>query len=446
MTKREKIRFGTGGGRREIVRFALPAAGFGLFQQAYGLVYTAIVSRTLSLTAIAVLGACAAFAAMQSYVANGMTTGFGIYLSRSYGQGDSTFYRNGFTAALALNGVLGAAAVLLAAGIRPLMVLAGIPEGLWADCRSYLVALLIGTGFLGFYNLMFYVLQGAGNSTVPGLAAAAGVVTQTLLLTAFIRLGPGICAPPCAVLANNALWGGVMFAYFRRHDRKRAKLLHLRQIPGSIWRELFANGFAKAGMMVLVGIGGFFMQRAQNTLEPDVLAGISLADTLSNFFLVPLSALAQTASAAAGQNMGRREYANIRAYNRRLFRYHVVCSGGIVLACMLSGRRILCLMADTGGDSAVIRAGEQWLVICIPAFFGLGAAMICRNCLQAMGSYRKLIWLGVLEMGITVGFALFGVPRFGYPALCVSIAVKWMALGAAAGYWYRQRLRSLERI
>ena len=69
--------------------------------------------------------------------------------------------------------------------------------------------------------------------------------------------------------------------------------------------------------------------------------------------------------------------------------------------------------------------------------------MICRNSLQAMGSYRKLLYLGIQEMAVTVLFAQEGVPRFGYPALCASIAVKWMLLGATAVFWYRQRLKSL---
>lgn len=104
MTKENKQKFPGTNMKREIAGFALPLAGSGLFQQMYSLVNTAVLSRELSVTAVSVLGACGAFIAMQSYLANGLTTGFGIYLSRCYGKGDAELYRKCFSAAVYLNG------------------------------------------------------------------------------------------------------------------------------------------------------------------------------------------------------------------------------------------------------------------------------------------------------------------------------------------------------
>ncbi len=429
---------------RTILRFAFPAAASGLFQQAYGLLHAAILSRALSLSAIAVLGACGAFIAMQSYIANGMTTGFGIYLSRRFGEGDEELYRESFTAAFSLNGALTLLSALLAMAAEPLMSLTHISPQLWADCRVYLQALLWGTGFLGFKNLTVSILQGTGNSKIPGIASAAGVIIQTILLLLFVKaFRLGIAGPPLSTLFCNLLLGAALLAYARKKHPGKIALCPLTHITPKIWKEMLANGFSKSGMMILVGVGGFVMQRAKNALAPSMLAGYSLADTLSNFYLVPLSALAQTASVAAGQNMGRKKYENIRRYNRKILLGHTAASGIILAISLLTGPAALRLLAGPGANTAVIQAGARWLLICIPAFFGLGAAMICRNSLQAMGSYDKLMYLGLLEMGVTIAFALLALPRFGYDALCASIAVKWTALGAAAGYWYWKKLQRL---
>ena len=50
--------------------------------------------------------------------------------------------------------------------------------------------------------------------------------------------------------------------------------------------------------------------------------------------------------------------------------------------------------------------------------------MICRNSLQAMGSYQHLIYLGIIEMSVTIFFAVLVVPKFGYQAYCISILTK----------------------
>ncbi len=443
--RNEEQRFLAANAKKEILRFALPVAGSGFFQQAYSLFHAAVVSRSLSITAIAVFGACGAFVSMQSFVANGMTTGFGFYLSRCYGRGDKELYRKSFTAAIVCTAALFALSVLLLAGIAPLMRLAKIPEDLWEMCRGYLCVLILGTGFLGFRNLMVCVLQGMGESAFPGILTAAGVVSQTGILLAVLSVVPGMYGPPLAVLLNNALLGGILFFYLKKRYGEHAAFFNPKQISGGVYAELLTSGCSKSGMMILVGIGGFFMQRAQNTLSSDILAGSSLADSLSNFFLVPFSALAQTAGMAAGQNMGRKEYETVRLYNRRLLVLHMAGTVVVLFVSMTAGTFLIRLLAGEAVSANVVAAGELWLKICMPGFLGLGAAMICRNSLQSMGCYNKLICLGFLEMGVTVIFALFCVPRFGYPAYCASIAVKWTALGVAAGYWYVKKLRFLTR-
>ena len=104
---------------------------------------------------------------------------------------------------------------------------------------------------------------------------------------------------------------------------------------------------------------------------------------------------------------------------------------------------MLRLLAGADAGKSVISAGYIWLIICTPGFFGLGTAMICRNSLQAMGSYQHLIYLGIIEMFVTIFFAVLVVPKFGYQAYCISILTKWTILGIAAEYWYRKKMKKM---
>lgn len=444
MTKENKQKFPGTNMKREIAGFALPLAGSGLFQQMYSLVNTAVLSRELSVTAVSVLGACGAFIAMQSYLANGLTTGFGIYLSRCYGKGDAELYRKCFSAAVYLNGILAVISVILAWNAAAVLSVVRVPPELLHDCKIYLSVLLLGTGFLGFKNLMVSVSQGSGEALFSGGIIIFGLLIQTgFLLLLISGLGLGISASPLSVLLHHLLLGILLTFYMKRKYRDLIRLESPFRISGQIWKEMLASGCAKSGMMVLVGIGNFFMQYAKNAFSPEILAGSSMADTLSNLFLVPSSALAQTAWVSVGQNMGRKKFKNIHLYNRRILAFHFGWTFLAILAGVLWGTEMLRLLAGADVGKSVISAGYIWLIICTPGFFGLGTAMICRNSLQAMGSYQHLIYLGIIEMSVTIFFAVLVVPKFGYQAYCISILTKWTILGIAAEYWYRKKMKKM---
>ena len=433
--------FNRGDSAKDVLLFVLPLVLTGLFQQGYSLLNTAVISRYLDAAAIAVRGSLGTLSAIQSYLALGVTTGFVVFLNRCYGQGDPLLYRRSMTGSCLLVGGLLVLSLILAGGVEGLLALVNMPGELWEEGRAYLTILLFGTAFTGMKNLLLGAVQGMGHVRIFGMVSILGTMSNTGILLLLLNGGyRKVSAMPLAALCNDSgiiLFLSIFLVIFRR---THVQPVGISQIPADIFYELLKSGGSKSAMMILAGIGGIFMQRARNTLGTAAIAGYSYADTLSNFFLVPISAIASMAGIAAARNRGRQDYDSLWFYARNCLRWSLGFSGTAMAAAFGLGIPFLEILSG-GADQETIQAGYLWLCICIPAFSGLGSAMICRNSLQAMGDYGKLLCLGVIEMGITVWFALCLVPHWGYPAVCLSIFTKWMALGAAAFLWFRKRLK-----
>ncbi len=154
-----------------------------------------------------------------------------------------------------------------------------------------------------------------------------GVITHMLLVVLLIAvLHMGVEAAALAVLLNNAWQAAVLFWKIRRDPVLAPSLSPvLLRIPEER-RELWKNGLSKAGMTILVGIGGFFMQRGLNGLSTTAIAAYSYAaGTLNNFFMQPLGACATTAQVTAAQSFGAEEYqkqalAALKQTNTALYR------------------------------------------------------------------------------------------------------------------------------
>ena len=71
---------------KALARFLIPLIAAELFQQVYGLINTAVVSRALDDTALAVMGACGGLLAIRGRVLAGMFYGFGICLGTAFKQ------------------------------------------------------------------------------------------------------------------------------------------------------------------------------------------------------------------------------------------------------------------------------------------------------------------------------------------------------------------------
>lgn len=431
-------------GDKRLFLFLFPLLCSATFQQLYSFINTLLVSRYLHEDAVAVIGACQAWSALQSNIYVGMTTGFGVYISQLAGKDKPIFFRRG------LWGAIYATAAMTLIGVIPLWCpgalarIASVPEALLPQAGKYLFWLAMGSGALGFKNLLFFTIQDRGDTVFTGVLSMVGVVTHTgiqIWLTVNTQLG--VAASAAAMLFNNSLLALCFLCYLFLKYRAVCGIVLPGRISPGLYRELMCSGAAKSSMMLVMGLGTLIMQRAINSLSPSEIAAYTYADTASGIALAVLSACATAAMIAAGQTSGRQNGRLLKRYVGKLLQWDLILGFLMLGLWIMAAPAILGLLSGSGADSTVLLTGAACLRIMGFGYPGLCYLIVLRGALHGMGKYRYLPWLGAMEALLNAGMSLL-VPWVGLTAVCAAVPVKWTVPGILAFLWYRREVRTFQ--
>ena len=426
---------------RELRCFLFPFFLSAGFQCIYAIVNTAVVSRYLSQTAVAVIGACTGCVSITNSILPAFISGLGIYITRCIGTGDSEKISQGFWGAVYITLTIGTICAALTPFSRGILQQANVPESLMEDAIAYFRIILFSAGVLFLKLILISTIQGMGNSTVPALISMAGVVVQTFLVVILIAgLHMGIAASSLAMLLNN-LWQVLVLALFLRTLARKSFLFAApSHIGKSCYLEILTNGCSKGFMFVLLSVGSFVMQHMENNLATDFLAGDAYSDQFTTLFTELLSAYGTAAVVIVGQNAGRGNYRLINDYIGRLNRRSLLWCLFIGIISIALAPVLISSLAGSEASSEAIRTGVLEMRIVFLSYPFLSALVILRYALQSMGDYLAMPIFGFVEMLVNIIMATM-IPRIGYPAVCLGLALSRIGAGSAAILRYRRFMK-----
>lgn len=405
------------------------------------MVNTAVISRYLSQDAVALIGACSGCVSIINATFPAFISGFGVRISRCIGSGRPEEIKQGFWSAIYMTLAIGGLCLSFTLFPEIILYLANVPEIMISDAAAYFRVILLGAWILYLKLILISTIQGMGNSTVPAVLSMAGVVVQTFLVVFLIAgLRVGIIAPALAMLVNN-LWQVLMLAWFLGMlSGGRISFVSPFGIQRAHYLDTLANGCSKGLMFIFLSTGSFFMQRMENLLPNSMLAGDTYTDQYTALFTELLSVYGTAAIVIVGQNAGRGDYRMIHDYVGRLYRRSLPV---FLLIAVLSFAFAPVLIQGLAGDGAsleAIQAGILQMRIIIISYPFLTALVMLRYSLQAMGDYRAMPLFGFIEMSVNIAMAQM-IPRIGYPAVCLGLALSRIGAGSAAILRYRYFMR-----
>ena len=428
-------------GNRELRWFLFPFFLSAGFQCIYTMVNTAVISRYLSQDAVAVTGACSGCVSVINSMFAAVVSGFGVRLARCIGSGDPEEIRQGFWGAVYLTSAMGALCLSFPLFAEIILRHANVPEALMPDAIDYFRVILFGAGILYLKLILISTIQGMGNSAIPAMLSMAGVVVQTFLVVFLVAgLRMGITAPALAMLINN-LWQVLVLAWFLgKLSGGRLSFTSPFSIQRAHYLDTLANGCSKGLLFLFLSVGSFFMQRMENSLLTDLLAGDAYSDQYTSLFTELLSVYGTAAVVIVGQNAGRGNYRMIHDYVCRLYRRSLpVCLLIIALSLAFAPALIRGLAGD-GASHEAVQAGIFQMRIIVVSYPFLTALVILRYALQSMGDYRAMPLFGLIEMTINIAMASL-IPRLGYLAVCLGLSLSRIGAGFAAVLRYRRFMR-----
>ncbi len=428
---------------KHILLFTIPVFLGNLFQQFYNIVDAIIVGRLLGENALAAVGCTGSIMFLVVGFALGMTQGFGIGISRAYGQKDFKRLKHLVFVTLVLGGIIATTLTLVATGFSyRILALMNTPENIIDLANSYIVIIYLGMLPLIYYNIAGAILRGIGDSRTPLYFLIISSLLNIFFDYSFITFfHMSVNGAALATVTAQGIAMVLVFIYmFSRFEILQFKSEHCYLDLESV-SFLMKIGIPMALNFSVISIGFMILQSAVNSFGSGAVAAFTGASRVENIIIQVLPALGAGVATYCGQNYGAGEYQRIIKGVNQAAVFSVVLAVLAMLLLTLFGESGVRLFLQNPSDE-VIGYANRYLENIRYMLPLLGLLFVYRSSLQAMDMQFIPLLSGVLEL--LARFVVCGLllNQLGYLAIPYGEVGSWLLastiLAIAYIYWYRR--------
>ncbi|MDE7341252.1 MAG: MATE family efflux transporter [Lachnospiraceae bacterium] len=431
-----------------LLRFSMPLILGNLFQQLYTFVDTVIVGQKLGVSALAALGATEWLSFMMFGFIQGLTQGFSIGISQSFGEGKKHLVQQGIFQAFCASA--GAAVIITVIGqgmLVPVLKLLRTPEELFGMAYLYLEILYFGIPVSFAYNMLAAILRAFGNSRAPLIAVLTASFANIFFdIVLVMGLGMGIRGAAYGTLLSQLCSVLCCMAALSRIEQARVEPAN-RKISVRMFAEQMKLGVPMGLQNIITAVGGLTVQSVVNGFGMLFLAGYTAANRLYGLLETAASSYGYAISTYTAQNIGAGKKERVRsgiltalllgAATAYLMSFIMVIWGKPILGLFIAGSQV--------EATAALRVGYRFLCI-LAAFFPLLYALyILRSCIQGMGNSTMPMLSSLIQVGMRIFCAAVLTRYIGNAGVFWGEIMAWLwadvFLGAVFVYRYRTNLR-----
>lgn len=427
-----------------IVAFAIPLILGSIFQQLYSMVDTIIVGQTISVQALAGVGATSAISFLVIGFIQGMTAGFAILTSQKFGAKDEDGVKKTVAASIVLSAVL--SVILTALSVptaRLLLEVMNTPDTIIAYADDYITTIYWGLTATVFYNMFSSLLRSVGDSKSPlWFLILASVINVGLDFLFIMVFDMGVAGAGWATTISQ----GVSAIACLIHIIRKYKILRIN-------RSHMKFGTHMAGKMIILGlpmalqysiisIGIMVQQSALNNLGDIAIAAYTAANKINNLATQVLVCIGTAVATYCGQNRGAGQMERIKKGVRNSMIVSAVCSVFAALFVILLAKPLTRLFI-TDPTVEMLDLSLEYLFWQGVFYVLLGAIYVYRNALQGMGYSALTMFAGLTELGMRAIAAFVFAKLWGYIGICLSNPVAWIGADVFLLLTYPIMLRKL---
>jgi len=415
---------------RLIAAFSIPLLVGNIFQQMYNMVDSIVVGNYVGSSALTAVGTGFPVVFLLASLFIGFSMGATVMIAQYIGAGDrERVARTVDTLYSVLLILIVPLSVLGVVLTTPLLTAIRVPAEAFDQARIYCIVIFAGgVGSLG-YNINAGIMQGLGDSKTPLLFLAIACVINIILDLVFVLAAHlGVFGVALAtVIAQICSW---LFGIF--YINRKYPFLHIRFIPLRIDRELLRQiirlGVPSAIHQCQFSVSILIMQALINGFGNDFSAGFTAANKIDSFAFMPIQSFCTATTTYVGQNMGAGRLDRVKQGTRSaLVLSTVVCL--VMTAVVIPFRRPLLMLFNR--ESAVVAAGEAYLLRVMTPMFVLAVMFILSSVLRGAGStVVPMVASVVSQWGARVPTAYLLAYLFGPEELYWSYLIGWL-LGLA---------------
>ncbi len=396
---------------RKALIFALPIVLGNILQQLYSTVDTLVVGNYCGAASLAAVGTSSQPIEMFLCLFMGMGNGISILISQYTGSGDEKRRRLAVTNAVTF---LYLCAVPLTIGgffLGPLLLrIMNVPPEAWDLAVSYVQVLFLGTlGNLG-YNVNAGILRGVGDSRATlNFLLISCVANIALDLLFVVVLHMDVTGVAIATAMSMFLSWGASILYIRRRHPDLGLTLLPRTADKAMLREILHIGFPLGLNNSLYSVGHFVMQVLVNGQGMVFAAACSVGGKVNSIANVAIQAMASSATAFSGQNLGAKRYDRLVKGSWRIpfFTGALTCAAGLLVTAF-SGP----IVRLFNSDPAVILMAQHYVRVVLPFCWVYSVFTCIINFCNGMGLLKysttvNLVVLWVVRIPVAIFISLF---------------------------------------
>ena len=429
-----------------ILLFAIPLIFTNLGQQLYMIVDASIVGRGVGVKALAAVGSTDWSYWLILWTITGLTQGFGVFVSRYFGEKDYDKMNRSITMSTILCVVIGAVLTLIGVlAARPLLILLETPADILDGAVTYLTTMISGTLIVIAYNMAASILRAFGDGRSPLVAMLiAGLMNIGLDLLFVLVFHWGIFGAAIATVSAQLV--SFLYCLVKISKIEYVSLAKANWVPdGKMIKELLLFGLPLALQYIVIAGSGMVMQSTINQHGSLFVTGYTASNKLYGLLESSAISLGFAFSTFFAQNYGAGNKQRVRNGVRTGVKLSILLALGVTVVMLLIGKYLLQAFINAGeAEGPVVLEIAQHYLLVMAAFLVVCYLIhVYRNALQAMGTSIWSMVSGFAECGVRILMAKGVVSLLGSEVLFYIEPFAW--LGALLFimipyYIYRKKL------
>jgi putative MATE family efflux protein len=235
---------------------------------------------------------------------------------------------------------------------------------------------------------MAAALRGVGNFK-PGMIVQTATVIINLVLAPFLIFGwgtgyaMGVAGAAVATLIAVAVGVVWLSTYFLPRDAFLRFVRRDMHPQYALWRDMLKIGLPAGAEFALMAVYLFIVYRVAAPFGSAAQAGFGIGMRVVQALFMPVIALGFSVAPVAGQNVGARLAARVRAVFRSA---SLMAGSAMLLAAVLCNIAPAALVGVFSDDPQVVAVGEEYLRITSWNFVASGLIFVSSSMFQALGN------------------------------------------------------------
>ena len=416
----------SGNSLQQIVLFFLPLLFGNLFQQVYSLVDSIIVGKGIGDKALAAVGASGTLNFLILGFVVGLTRGFGIHFSQSFGKGDNRLLRGYVFSAQFISTIISILFTIVCIfSLKTMLIFMSTPEDIFKDAYRYFVVILAGILITVLNNLAITILQSLGDSKTPLRAMIISSIINIILDILFvIGFKTGVIGAAVATVIAQA----ISYAFCKLQLNKVEVLMsegneeHSFLPDKQLSFDLLKMGLPVAFMNSVTAAGGMVLQFFVNTMGSAYVAAYSVCMKFAGLFEQFGISVGLAILTFVGQNKGAAKFDRIRKGVLQGIGLSTVVNIPLAAILIFLPGFISSIMLS---DSATIGYCTEFMPVLGISMFALGWLFIFRYAVQGLGNTVVPMFSGFLEVAMRLLFG-FTLGRMSFRGVAIAEVSAWI--------------------